>query len=85
MSSIYSKLFLLLSLGIAWSVATSNRAAYFVDNDAAGSSVVAVRILDDGALSSFARTPTGGKGLVGLVAPSQDTVLVSQDVSCLMS
>ncbi|KAL8706557.1 MAG: hypothetical protein Q9201_000430 [Fulgogasparrea decipioides] len=56
------------------------RAAYFQDNDPAGSSIVALEIEPrNGTLSSSVRTSTGGKGLAGLVAVSQDSVVVSQD------
>ncbi len=43
----------------------SYRAAYFLDNNPAGSSIVALKIADDGTLSSPVRTLTGGKGLFG--------------------
>ena len=57
-----------------------NRAAYFLDNDPAGDSIVALDIADaDGKLSAPVRTPTGGKGLAGLVAVSQDSVVVSEN------
>ena len=43
-------------------------AAYFLDNNPAGSSIVALAIGSDGKLSDPARTSTGGKGLFGLTA-----------------
>ncbi len=75
-----------------------NRAAYFLDSNPSGSSIVPLKIsTQDGTLSDPIRIPTGGKGLQGLtasatpgVAPapgggdpffSQDSVLVSEDVS----
>lgn len=57
------------------------RVAYFQDNDPAGNSIVALKIDPiDGTLSSPISTSTGGKGLAGLLAVSQDSVTVSQDV-----
>ncbi len=74
-----------------------NRAAYFLDNNPAGSSIISLKISpEDGSLSNPIRTPTGGKGLFGLTASStggspaagladtlftQDSVVVSQNVS----
>ena len=59
-----------------------NRAAYFQDNDSAGNSLVALQISErDGTLSNPVRTSTGGKGLAGLVAVSQDSVVVGGDVN----
>lgn len=74
-----------------------SRAAYFLDNNPAGSSIISLKISpDDGTLSNPIRTPTGGKGLFGLTASStggtpaaggadtlftQDSVIVSQNVS----
>ena len=59
-----------------------DRAAYFQDNDAAGNSLVALRISEyDGTLSNAVKTSTGGKGLAGLIAISQDSVVVDGDVS----
>jgi hypothetical protein len=61
----------------------SNRALYFLDNDPSGNSIVSVMISNkDGTLSSPVRTPTGGKGLAQLVAVSQDSVVVSDNVQC---
>jgi hypothetical protein len=73
-----------------------NRAAYFLDNNPAGTSIVALEIsVEDGTLSNPVRTPAGGVGLYGLTASStggapaagdadtlftQDSVVVSQDV-----
>ncbi|KAL8945953.1 MAG: hypothetical protein Q9222_007582 [Ikaeria aurantiellina] len=57
-----------------------NRAAYFQDNDPAGNFIVALKIDPyDGTLSDPVRTSTGGKGLAGLFAVSQDSVVVSND------
>jgi hypothetical protein len=47
---------------------SSPRAAYFLDNNPAGSSIVSLQIADDGTLSYPVRTPTGGKGLLALTA-----------------
>ena len=59
-----------------------NRAAYFQDNDAAGNSLVALQISEyDGTLSNPVKKSTGGKGLAGLIAVSQDSVVVDGDVS----
>lgn len=75
-----------------------NRAAYFLDSNPSGASIVSLKInLQDGTLSDPIRIPTGGKGLQGLTASatpggapapgggdpffSQDSVLVSEDVS----
>lgn len=67
-----------------------NRAAYILDNDPAGASVISMKIgVDDGLLSSPVRTRTGGNGLYGKNAKgdagpdslfSQDAVVVEQDV-----
>lgn len=67
-----------------------NRAAYILDNDPAGASVISLKIdMDDGLLSSPVRTSTGGIGLYGKNAMgnagpdslfSQDAVVVEQDV-----
>ena len=58
-----------------------SRVAYFQDNDPAGSSIVALHISNtNGTLSSSVKTPTGGKGLAGLIAISQDAVTVSGNV-----
>lgn len=46
----------------------SKGAAYFLDNNPSGSSIVALRIGSDGLLSNPVRTSTGGKGLYGLTA-----------------
>ncbi|PMD50006.1 uncharacterized protein K444DRAFT_505672, partial [Hyaloscypha bicolor E] len=51
---------------------------YFLDNDAAGNSIVSAQISNrDGTLSSAVKTPTGGNGLPQLAAVSQDSVVVS--------
>jgi hypothetical protein len=48
-----------------------NRAAYFLNNDPAGASIVSLKINpNDGTLSSPVVTWTGGKGLYGLTASS---------------
>jgi hypothetical protein len=67
-----------------------NRAAYILDNNPAGASVISLKIgIDDGLLSSPVRTWTGGNGLYGKNANgdagpdslfSQDAVVVEQDV-----
>lgn len=46
----------------------SSRAAYFLDNNPAGSSIISLKIADDGTLSYPVRTSTGGKGLLALTA-----------------
>ena len=57
------------------------RVAYFQDNDPAGAAIIALRISEsDGTLSSPVRTLTGGKGLAGLIAISDDSVTVADDV-----
>lgn len=49
----------------------NNRAAYFLKNDPAGSSIVSLKIsVEGGTLSSPVVTSTGGKGLYGLTASS---------------
>lgn len=87
MRSILQKLFLITNLGGAWSLVRNNfedsrlRAAYFLDDDPAGNSLVSLNIsVTDGTLAKPVRTPTGGKGLAGLMAVSQDSVIVSQQV-----
>ena len=58
-------------------------ATYFLQIDPAGDHVVALsNNKDDGTVSSPVRTPTGGKGLAGLLAISQDSLVVSQEVCC---
>ena len=67
------------------------RAAYTLNNDATGASVIAMKIsLADGMLSSPVKTPTGGQGLLGNTANgtagpdglfSQNSLIVSEDVS----
>jgi hypothetical protein len=74
----------------------SSRAAYFLDNNPAGASIISLKIAEDGTLSDPVRTSTGGKGLFGLTAGAngapaaaggadtlftQDSVVVSNDVS----
>ena len=57
------------------------KTAYFQDDDPAGNNVIALHISDaDGTLSNPVRTATGGKGLANLFAPSQDSVVVSENV-----
>ena len=67
----------------------SYRAAYFLDNDPAGSSIVSLKISEDGYLSSPTRIATGGKGLYGAnsggdAGPdslfAQDSIVVEQNV-----
>ena len=74
----------------------SSRAAYFLDNNPAGTSIVALAIsAEDGTLSNPIRTPAGGVGLQQLTASatggapavgpadtlgSQDSIVVSQNV-----
>lgn len=61
--------------------AQNNRAVYFQANDPAGNYIVALKIDPrDGQVSSPVTTNTGGKGLAGLIAVSQDSVLVDHDV-----
>lgn len=61
---------------------TQDRAAYFQDNDSASNSLVALQISEyDGSLSDPVKTSTGGKGLAGLIAVSQDSVVVDGDIS----
>ena len=57
------------------------RTAYFLDNDAGGNKLISLKIdAIDGTLSSPVSTSTGGNGLAGLVAISQDSVVVSGNV-----
>ncbi|KAI4100785.1 MAG: hypothetical protein L6R37_005277 [Teloschistes peruensis] len=81
MLSYFFLVFLLVHLGIS-SPANYHRtrAAYFQDNDPNGNFIVALKIDEnDGTVSSPVRTSTGGKGLAGLLAISQDSVVVWQD------
>jgi hypothetical protein len=86
MFSLYFKLLLATPLGIASAFPfrgpqdSRNRAAYFLENDPSGNSIVSLKISEDGTLSSPVRTSTGGSGLSGLVVPSQDSVVVSGNV-----
>jgi hypothetical protein len=71
----------ILALPVAKSSLGINRVLYFLDNDAAGNSIVSAQISDqDGTLSSAVKTPTGGNGLPQLAAVSQDSVVVSGNV-----
>jgi hypothetical protein len=45
-----------------------SRAAYFLDNNPAGASIISLKIAEDGTLSYPVRTSTGGKGLLALTA-----------------
>ena len=73
----------------------SSRAAYFLDNNPAGASIISLEIAEDGTLSNPVRTSTGGTGLFALTAGTngapaaaggadtlftQDSVVVSNDV-----
>ncbi|KAH8821488.1 hypothetical protein F5884DRAFT_850713 [Xylogone sp. PMI_703] len=68
---------------------SDHRAAYFLDNNPAGSSIVSLKIdINDGTLSDPVRTSTGGVGMYALAgaAPggadtlfTQDSVVVSED------
>ena len=87
------RIFLLLSAALAHGSALTypqklrqghKRTAYFLDNDAAGNKLVSLKIdAVDGTLSSPVSTSTGGNGLAGLVAISQDSVVVSGNVNNL--
>lgn len=49
-------------------------AAYFLDNNPNGSTIIAMRISrEDGTLSLPTRTSTGGKGMFGLDAPAANS------------
>jgi len=72
----------------------SNRAAYFLDNNPAGSSIITLKISDDGFLSSPTRISTGGVGLYGVnsggeAGPdslfAQGSIVVEQDVGAFNS
>lgn len=61
------------------------RAAYFLDNNPAGASIVSLEIAYDGTLSNPVRTWTGGKGEFGLTgsplaAPGADTLFTQDSV-----
>jgi len=67
----------------------NNRAAYFLDNDPTGSSIITLKISEDGFLSSPTRISTGGIGLYGVdsggdAGPdslfAQGSIVVEQDV-----
>ncbi|TGO22027.1 hypothetical protein BPAE_0187g00160 [Botrytis paeoniae] len=67
--------FLLTPIVLAASIITRHHsrdaAAYFLDNNPNGSTIVAMRISrEDGTLSLPTRTSTGGKGMLGLDAPT---------------
>ncbi|KAI4244237.1 MAG: hypothetical protein LQ352_006883 [Teloschistes flavicans] len=82
MLSYFFVVFLLLHLGVTNPANFyRTRVAYFQDNDPNGNFIVALKIDEnDGTVSSPVRTSTGGKGLAGLVAISQDSVVVWQDL-----
>ena len=70
-----------LSLALPQARDSTKHATYFLQIDPAGDYVVALSNNEDnGTVSSPVRTPTGGKGLAGLLAISQDSLVVSQDV-----
>lgn len=52
----------------SWGSPSAHGAAYFLDNSPAGSSIIALKISQDGKLSDPMRTSTGGKGLYALGA-----------------
>lgn len=66
------------------------KAAYFLDNDPAGSSIVSLKVGEDGTLSDPIRTSTGGVGSIGTNTTgfpnsvdslmSQGSVVLSGDV-----
>jgi hypothetical protein len=86
MFSLYFKFFFTLIVGVVsafpfrGSPYSSNRVAYFLENDPAGNYIVSLKISEDGTLDTPVRTSTGGNGLSGLVVPSQDSVVVSDSV-----
>ena len=43
----------------------SESTLYFLDDNVAGSSIVSLKVGQDGSLSSPVKTSTGGKGLIG--------------------
>lgn len=60
---------------------STSKTAYFQADDPAGNGIIALHISEtDGTLSNPVRTASGGKGLAGLVVPSQDSVVVSENV-----
>jgi len=71
--------YLLISQLIAAATAVAprhhrKRAAYFLDNNPAGASIVSLVISpEDGTLSSPVRTSTKGIGLMGVVTPANGT------------
>ena len=77
--------FAAINIGAVFSLPSSRnlktKTAYFQDDDPTGNNVIALHISDiDGTLSSLVRTATGGKGLANLFGPSQDSVVVSENV-----
>jgi hypothetical protein len=54
-----------------------SRAAYVLDNNPAGSSIISLQIADDGTISSPLRTSTGGKGLLALTAGTNGAAAVA--------
>jgi len=91
MHSYYLFSLLSLSIGLSWSFAfiprnDNNRVIYFQENDPAGNAIVALkRSNNDGTLSSPVRTSTNGKGLAALFGPSQDSVVVYDNVGRMRS
>ena len=53
-------------------------AAYFLDNNPSGSSIVALAIGADGKLSDPVRTSTGGKGLFGLTGGTNGAAAMAE-------
>ncbi|KAF7916685.1 hypothetical protein EAE99_009578 [Botrytis elliptica] len=72
--------FLLTPIILAASIITRHHsrdaAAYFLDNNPNGSTIIAMRISrEDGTLSLPTRTSTGGKGMLGLNAPAANSTV----------
>lgn len=44
----------------------SSGALYFLENDPAGANIVSAKVASDGSISDPTRTPTGGKGSIGV-------------------
>lgn len=52
------------------------KAMYFLSNDPAGNSVVAMKVATDGKLSDGSITPTGGKGMSGIDGKTNKTAVL---------
>ncbi|KAN0102801.1 hypothetical protein V8E51_011114 [Hyaloscypha variabilis] len=63
----------------------TSRAAYFLDNNPAGASIISLQIAEDGTLSNPVRTSTGGIGLFALTAGTNGTAAAAGGADTLFT